>query len=134
MSGLSHTPGKRAWVNPHRGFESRLLRQQLRKPAPIVALFYFLLSQYKRRKQSTLNKPRLARYIWQMELLLNSISANRARASLEHLIERAAESHKPITIIGKRSNAVLVSEEDWSVIQETLYLMANSEVRDSLFR
>ena len=27
MSGLSHTPGKRAWVNPHRGFESRLLRQ-----------------------------------------------------------------------------------------------------------
>ena len=27
MSGLSHTPGKRAWVYPHRGFESRLLRQ-----------------------------------------------------------------------------------------------------------
>jgi len=106
----------------------------LRQPAPIGALFYFLLSQYKRRKQSTLNKPRLTRYIWQMDLILNSISANRARASLEHLIERATESHKPITIIGKRSNAVLVSEEDWSAIQETLYLIANSEVRDTLFR
>ena len=28
MSGLSRTPGKRVWVNPHRGFESRPLRQQ----------------------------------------------------------------------------------------------------------
>ena len=27
MSGLSRTPGKRVWVNPHRGFESRPLRQ-----------------------------------------------------------------------------------------------------------
>ncbi|MEN9373743.1 MAG: hypothetical protein RIR79_1295 [Pseudomonadota bacterium] len=27
MSGLSHTPGKRAWGKTHRGFESRLLRQ-----------------------------------------------------------------------------------------------------------
>jgi hypothetical protein len=26
MSGLSRTPGKRVWVYPHRGFESRLLR------------------------------------------------------------------------------------------------------------
>jgi hypothetical protein len=28
MSGLSHTPGKRAWGKTHRGFESRLLRQK----------------------------------------------------------------------------------------------------------
>jgi hypothetical protein len=27
MSGLSRTPGKRVWANPHRGFESRPLRQ-----------------------------------------------------------------------------------------------------------
>ncbi len=26
MSGLSRTPGKRVWANPHRGFESRPLR------------------------------------------------------------------------------------------------------------
>ena len=30
MSGLSRTPGKRVWVNPHRGFESRPLRQYTR--------------------------------------------------------------------------------------------------------
>lgn len=29
MSGLSRTPGKRVWVYPHRGFESRLLRHHL---------------------------------------------------------------------------------------------------------
>ena len=29
MSGLSRTPGKRVWVNPHRGFESRPLRQNM---------------------------------------------------------------------------------------------------------
>ena len=38
MSGLSRTPGKRVWVYPHRGFESRPLRQNIKK-APFVALF-----------------------------------------------------------------------------------------------
>ena len=33
MSGLSHTPGKRAWGKTHRGFESRLLRQLVRATA-----------------------------------------------------------------------------------------------------
>jgi hypothetical protein len=32
MSGLSHTPGKRAWGKTHRGFESRLLRQKIENP------------------------------------------------------------------------------------------------------
>ena len=34
MSGLSRTPGKRVWANPHRGFESRPLRHTLRKTGP----------------------------------------------------------------------------------------------------
>ena len=41
MSGLSHTPGKRAWVYPHRGFESRLLRQM---SIPYVAFLQYLLT------------------------------------------------------------------------------------------
>jgi hypothetical protein len=43
MSGLSRTPGKRVWVYPHRGFESRLLRQRSGRKAPSGA---FLLSSY----------------------------------------------------------------------------------------
>ncbi len=31
MSGLSRTPGKRVWVNPHRGFESRPFRHNTRE-------------------------------------------------------------------------------------------------------
>ena len=38
MSGLSRTPGKRVWANPHRGFESRPLRHETRKP-PLRWLF-----------------------------------------------------------------------------------------------
>ena len=41
MSGLSRTPGKRVWVYPHRGFESRLLRQELRNHAAPGLLFLF---------------------------------------------------------------------------------------------
>ena len=50
-----------------------------------------------------------------------TLTASEARAGLYRLIDQAAESHKPIVISGKRANAVLVSEEDWSAIQETLY-------------
>ena len=43
MSGLSRTPGKRVWVYPHRGFESRPLRQKSSKQAPFQAFFCFYL-------------------------------------------------------------------------------------------
>lgn len=39
MSGLSHTPGKRAWGKTHRGFESRLLRQLVLK-IPCKSIIY----------------------------------------------------------------------------------------------
>ena len=44
MSGLSRTPGKRVWVNPHRGFESRPLRQnQKAQTAKVVWAFFFVV-------------------------------------------------------------------------------------------
>ena len=43
MSGLSHTPGKRAWGKTHRGFESRLLRQKLEKPCNLAIAGLFVL-------------------------------------------------------------------------------------------
>ncbi len=60
------------------------------------------------------------------------LTASEARASLYRLIDQVAESHKPVVISGKRANAVLVSEEDWSAIQETLYLLAIPGMRESI--
>ena len=47
-------------------------------------------------------------------------------------IDETAESHQPIAITGKRTNAVLLSAEDWSAIQETLYLLSVPGMRDSI--
>jgi antitoxin YefM len=63
---------------------------------------------------------------------MSTITASEARANLYRLIDEAAESHKPIVISGKRANAVLVSEEDWSAIQETLHLLAIPGMRESI--
>ena len=63
---------------------------------------------------------------------MNTLTASEARSGLYRLIDQAAESHQPIVITGKRSNAVLVSEEDWGAIQETLYLLAIPGLRESV--
>ena len=54
-----------------------------------------------------------------------------ARANLYGLVDEAAFSHEPILITGKRANAVLVSEEDWRAVQETLYLLSVPGMRES---
>lgn len=63
---------------------------------------------------------------------MDSITASQARADLYRLIDQTAESHQPVLISGKRANAVLVSAEDWSAIQETLYLLAIPGMRESI--
>ena len=60
------------------------------------------------------------------------LTATEARTKLYKLIDEAAASHKPITITGKRSNAILLSEDDWNSIQETLYLLSVPGLRDSI--
>ena len=55
---------------------------------------------------------------------MNTLTASEARANLYRLIDQTVETHEPIIISGKRNNAVLLSAEDWSAIQETLYLLA----------
>lgn len=61
-----------------------------------------------------------------------TISASDARAKLYRLIDEATASHQPVLITGKRHNAVLVSEEDWSAIQETLFLLSVPGMRESI--
>lgn len=63
---------------------------------------------------------------------MSTVTASEARANLYRLIDQVAESHQPIQIAGKRASAVLLSMEDWSAIQETLYLLAVPGMRESL--
>ncbi|HRG15860.1 MAG TPA: type II toxin-antitoxin system Phd/YefM family antitoxin [Pseudomonadota bacterium] len=63
---------------------------------------------------------------------MTTLTASEARANLYRLMDQAAESHRPIVISGKRSNAVLVSEEDWMAIQETLFLLSVPGMRESI--
>ena len=53
---------------------------------------------------------------------MTTISATHARNKLYSLIDEANESHIPIQITGKRGNAILVSEDDWRAISETIHL------------
>ena len=64
--------------------------------------------------------------------IMDTISASKARARLYDLIDETADSHAPVTITGKRHNAVLVSADDWSAIQETLFLLSVPGMRESL--
>ena len=60
------------------------------------------------------------------------LNATEARSRLYSLIDEAAETHQPIVITGKRGNAVLVSEDDWNSIAETLHLLSVPGMRDSI--
>ena len=60
------------------------------------------------------------------------LNASDARANLYRLIDQTNESHEPVIISGKRKNAVLLSEDDWNSIQETLYLTSISGMRESI--
>lgn len=63
---------------------------------------------------------------------MTAITVSEARANLYRLIDEAASSHQPLLITGKRNKAVLVSEEDWQAIQETLFLLSVPGMRESI--
>ncbi len=63
---------------------------------------------------------------------MKSITASKARAKLYRLLEETTVTSEPIQITGKRANAVLVSEDDWRSIEETLYLLSIPGMRESI--
>jgi antitoxin YefM len=63
---------------------------------------------------------------------MTSITATEARKSLYKLIDDVSDSHEPVQITGKRGSAMLVSEDDWRAVQETLYLVSIPGMRDSI--
>ncbi|MCP5108110.1 MAG: type II toxin-antitoxin system Phd/YefM family antitoxin [bacterium] len=63
---------------------------------------------------------------------MTTISATDARSKMYRLIDEISVSHQPVTITGKRTNAVLIAEDDWRAIQETLYLLSIPGMRESI--
>lgn len=63
---------------------------------------------------------------------MTTLNATEARSRLYKLIDEAAQSHSPVVITGRRANAVLISEEDWNAINETLYLLSIPGMRESI--
>ncbi len=63
---------------------------------------------------------------------MTSLPESKARTKLRQLMDEAADSHEPIQITGRRSNAVLISEDDWRSIQETLHLLSIPGMRESI--
>ena len=61
-----------------------------------------------------------------------TLSATEARAKLYNLIDQTSATHEPVLITGKRGNAVLISEDDWRSIQETMYLLNIPGMRESI--
>ena len=63
---------------------------------------------------------------------MTTLSATEARTNLYKLLNQVGETHEPVLITGKRGNAVLVAEEDWRAIEETLYLLGIPGMRESI--
>ena len=63
---------------------------------------------------------------------MKTITASKARANLYKLIDETVVTSEPVQITGKRTDAVLVSLEDWRAIQETLYLLSIPGMRASI--
>ena len=62
----------------------------------------------------------------------NIVNATEAKSKLYRLIDETAQSHDPIVITRKISNAILISNEDWNAISETMYLLSVPGMRESI--
>lgn len=63
---------------------------------------------------------------------MGTIKATVARANIYKLINHVCETHEPMRVEGKHCSAVLISEEDYSAIQETLYLLSVPNMLESI--
>lgn len=64
--------------------------------------------------------------------LKTTLTVSQARQALFRLVDQTTETHAPVLITSKRTNAVLVSEDDWRALQETLYLISIPGMRKSI--
>lgn len=63
---------------------------------------------------------------------MKTINATEARKNLYRLLDEIAVTNEPVQITGKRASAVLISEDDWHALEETVYLSSIPGVADSI--
>ena len=65
---------------------------------------------------------------------MTTLTATEARKKLYTLLDDVADSHETVRIAGKRNAAILIAEEDWRAIQETLYINSVPGMRESIIK
>jgi PHD/YefM family antitoxin component YafN of YafNO toxin-antitoxin module len=63
---------------------------------------------------------------------MTTLTATQARKNIYSLVDEVNESHEAIQIQGKRGSAVLIAEDDWRALQETLYLSSVTGMKKSI--
>jgi len=63
---------------------------------------------------------------------MKTMPVTKVRQNIYKIIEQVRENSEPIQITSKKGNAILISEEDWNAIQETLYLLSIPNLRESI--
>ena len=60
------------------------------------------------------------------------LNVARVQENLDTVLDEVQHSFEPIIIAGKNSSAVLISEDAWRSIQETLYLNSIPGMKESI--
>ncbi|MDJ0601226.1 MAG: type II toxin-antitoxin system Phd/YefM family antitoxin [Crocosphaera sp.] len=63
---------------------------------------------------------------------MDSLSIPEVTQNLDHLINQITETHQPVIIKGTENDVVMLSKEDWSAIQESIYLNSIPGYIDSI--
>ena len=63
---------------------------------------------------------------------MNTLNVTNARKNLYKIIKSINDSHEPIHISGKNGSVVMIAEEDWNAIEETIFLSSDPKLRKSI--
>lgn len=65
---------------------------------------------------------------------MSIFNSTTARANFFKLIEEVIDTHEPVFVTGKKGNVVIISEEDWRSIQETVYLDSIPGMKEKIIK
>ena len=63
---------------------------------------------------------------------MTTLTATKARQDLFHLLKKSIKGHMPVKITSKSGDAILVSEEDYEGLMETLELLSTPGMAQSI--
>lgn len=63
---------------------------------------------------------------------MKSISAAKLKNNFYDVLEELSLEDKPIKITGKKNNAILITEDHWNSLQETMCLLSIPGMKESI--